>query len=223
MKFLYQTVYFIIYVTLDSNKMQPSEDMNDGVPDPERMARQRTLVVVSPSTSIPFFLGGRSANVTVPSQHRNSLLGPLQGLAGFQTPPQNRAFLNWVEREQVVFDPHHLDFVLRANNMLPRRNAQDQDDSSNRMSYREEITEKTDYADADEAWWNEILVKVEALTIPTAFICPITLDLMKNPFCAMDGHTYERSAITKWLASCDTYKSPKTNIEMGKTYARPDF
>lgn len=200
--------------------MQPSEDMTD----PERMVRQRTLVVVSPSTSIPFFLRGRSANINFPSEHQNNLLGPLQGIAGLSAPPQNRfdPMRNWIERERVIFDPHHIDFVLRANDMLPRSNAQDLDDPSNRMSYREEITEKTDYADADQAWWDEILVKVEALTIPTAFICPITLDLMKNPFCAMDGHTYERGAITRWLSSCDTYKSPKTNIEMGITRPTTD-
>ena len=45
--------------------------------------------------------------------------------------------------------------------------------------------------------------------IPHEYLCPITLELMKDPVSAMDGHTYERSAISKWLKTKGT--SPKTN------------
>ncbi len=39
--------------------------------------------------------------------------------------------------------------------------------------------------------------------------CPITLVVMNDPVIASDGHTYERSAITKWIR--EHGKSPQTN------------
>lgn len=44
---------------------------------------------------------------------------------------------------------------------------------------------------------------------PDEFVCPITMALMVEPVMCCDGHTYERAAITKWLATHNT--SPKTN------------
>lgn len=43
---------------------------------------------------------------------------------------------------------------------------------------------------------------------PPEFFCPITLELMRDPVFATDGHSYERSAITEWLQSQS--RSPKT-------------
>ena len=40
-------------------------------------------------------------------------------------------------------------------------------------------------------------------------ICPLTLDIFKDPVICMDGHTYEKAAITDWLRRNGT--SPKTN------------
>lgn len=42
---------------------------------------------------------------------------------------------------------------------------------------------------------------------PEDYLCPITHELMKDPVQASDGHTYERSAIEKWLEIRTT--SPK--------------
>lgn len=44
---------------------------------------------------------------------------------------------------------------------------------------------------------------------PDSIECPLTLDLMKDPVICSDGHTYERSAISKWLKKHNT--SPVTN------------
>ena len=44
---------------------------------------------------------------------------------------------------------------------------------------------------------------------PEAFLCPITQDCLIDPVFATDGHTYERSAIDRWLRSHNT--SPTTN------------
>jgi len=44
------------------------------------------------------------------------------------------------------------------------------------------------------------------------FECPITLETMKDPVLAPDGHTYERLAITKWIVEHGT--SPQTRQHM---------
>lgn len=47
---------------------------------------------------------------------------------------------------------------------------------------------------------------------PDDLVCPITQELMVDPVIAADGHTYERHAIERWLASKRT--SPKTGGEI---------
>ena len=42
------------------------------------------------------------------------------------------------------------------------------------------------------------------------FMCPITHSLMVDPVILIDGHTYERKAIERWLTNNET--SPKTNL-----------
>ncbi len=48
------------------------------------------------------------------------------------------------------------------------------------------------------------------------FICPITKEIMTDPVIAMDGYTYERSAIQKWLEQHST--SPMTNTIIEKLF-----
>lgn len=45
-------------------------------------------------------------------------------------------------------------------------------------------------------------------TCPRVFLCSITCELMQHPVVAMDGHTYERVAIERWLLRRD--RSPMT-------------
>ena len=45
--------------------------------------------------------------------------------------------------------------------------------------------------------------------VPEELLCPITCELMEDPVSTVDGHTYERSAIQKWLRTHAT--SPVTN------------
>ena len=47
---------------------------------------------------------------------------------------------------------------------------------------------------------------------PHDFICPITTEVMSDPVMAADGHSYERSAIERWLATKST--SPLTGSEL---------
>ena len=44
--------------------------------------------------------------------------------------------------------------------------------------------------------------------IPTAYLCSLTLMLMKDPVVTADGYSYDRSAITRWLEDHNT--SPRT-------------
>lgn len=48
--------------------------------------------------------------------------------------------------------------------------------------------------------------------VPSTFLCPISLALMEDPVVAADGHSYERSYITRWLASKSV--SPKNNTPL---------
>eukprot|EP00727_Mastigamoeba_balamuthi_P012391 m51a1_g7775 putative u-box domain-containing protein 37 (602) ;mRNA; r:163235-167430 len=47
---------------------------------------------------------------------------------------------------------------------------------------------------------------------PSEYICPITLEVMRDPVLAPDGFLYERGAITKWLQAHHT--SPMTHVPM---------
>lgn len=51
-----------------------------------------------------------------------------------------------------------------------------------------------------------------ASTIPEAFVCPITQDVMVDPVSDRDGNSYERAAIEQWIAS--TGVSPLTRQPM---------
>lgn len=56
--------------------------------------------------------------------------------------------------------------------------------------------------------WNQ---HVEA-SYPS-FLCPITRELMSDPVCAADGHSYELAAIDKWMQTSN--KSPITGLDFG--------
>ena len=47
---------------------------------------------------------------------------------------------------------------------------------------------------------------------PAGFVCPITTEVFVDPVTAADGHSYERSAIERWLLDHNT--SPKTNMAL---------
>jgi hypothetical protein len=49
--------------------------------------------------------------------------------------------------------------------------------------------------------------------LENVLVCPITQELFMDPVLAEDGHTYERSAITRWFSTGNT-RSPVTNEEL---------
>lgn len=56
---------------------------------------------------------------------------------------------------------------------------------------------------------------LKGMKIRDEFLCPITYELMREPVVAMDGHTYEKHAIEKWLKSNHT--SPRSGEAMEAT------
>lgn len=50
--------------------------------------------------------------------------------------------------------------------------------------------------------------RLQGMKVRDEFLCPITYELLREPVVALDGHTYEKSAIEKWLKSNHT--SPRS-------------
>ena len=53
------------------------------------------------------------------------------------------------------------------------------------------------------------------------YLCPLTLEIMRDPVVAADGITYERVAITNWLLTHDV--SPVTNLSIQSTNLIPNI
>lgn len=61
----------------------------------------------------------------------------------------------------------------------------------------------------------------DSICIPKHFVCPISMEVMRDPVVASDGHTYERTFIMKWLSK--STKSPATNAELTCKTVVPNF
>jgi hypothetical protein len=59
------------------------------------------------------------------------------------------------------------------------------------------------------------------LEMPSGYICPITYDVMQDPVMAVDGHTYERSAVSLWFSTNRT--SPLTGAWLWSTELLPNI
>ena len=58
----------------------------------------------------------------------------------------------------------------------------------------------------------DINIDVQEEQIPQQYVCPLSLDIMRDPVMAADGYTYEREEIHNWLSQNN--RSPMTNLEM---------
>jgi len=65
------------------------------------------------------------------------------------------------------------------------------------------------------------LILEAAETTARAFMCPITQVVMTDPVTALDGHTYERSAIERWFQQ-GRLTSPVTNLRLPATTLVPN-
>jgi len=57
---------------------------------------------------------------------------------------------------------------------------------------------------------------------PHGFQCPITMEVMRDPVQATDGHSYERAAIEEWLQVHLPPTSPVTNLPLESTRLVPN-
>ncbi len=67
---------------------------------------------------------------------------------------------------------------------------------------------------------NEIEIQDDE-SVPVKFLCPITGELIRDPVIAIDGHTYEKSALLMWLERNPS--SPITRKPMTKDDFRPNY
>ena len=54
---------------------------------------------------------------------------------------------------------------------------------------------------------------------PDLVLCPISQEVMEDPVCTADGHTYERREIFRWLCKHDT--SPLTGAPVASVDEAP--
>jgi len=55
--------------------------------------------------------------------------------------------------------------------------------------------------------------------VPKELVCPITQTLMVDPVSTCDGHTFERTAIERWLQTSN--RSPLTGLPLGSKALTP--
>ncbi|VVA94879.1 unnamed protein product [Arabis nemorensis] len=69
---------------------------------------------------------------------------------------------------------------------------------------------------------NDDSKKSDELTIPEDFLCPISLELMKDPAIVSTGQTYERSYIQRWI-DCGNLRCPKTQQKLENFTLTPNY
>lgn len=68
----------------------------------------------------------------------------------------------------------------------------------------------------------EDLKKPDTLKIPHDFLCPISLELMRDPVIVATGQTYERSYIQRWIDT-DNSTCPKTQQKLEHLTLTPNY
>ncbi|KAL6187633.1 hypothetical protein ACLB2K_039031 [Fragaria x ananassa] len=74
------------------------------------------------------------------------------------------------------------------------------------------------HVDGDE----DMNKKPDATVIPADFICPISLELMRDPVIVATGQTYERSYIQRWI-DCGNTTCPKTQQKLQNLTLTPNY
>ncbi|KAH6832128.1 ARM repeat superfamily protein [Perilla frutescens var. hirtella] len=64
--------------------------------------------------------------------------------------------------------------------------------------------------------------KIDSPAIPVDFLCPISLELMRDPVIVATGQTYERSYIQRWI-DCGNTTCPKTQQKLRHLTLTPNY
>uniref|UniRef100_A0A1J3FK65 RING-type E3 ubiquitin transferase n=2 Tax=Noccaea caerulescens TaxID=107243 RepID=A0A1J3FK65_NOCCA len=64
--------------------------------------------------------------------------------------------------------------------------------------------------------------KSDKLAIPVDFLCPVSLELMKDPVIVATGQTYERAYIQRWI-DCGNLTCPKTQQKLEHFTLTPNY
>ncbi|KAK4411538.1 U-box domain-containing protein 44 [Sesamum angolense] len=89
------------------------------------------------------------------------------------------------------------------------------------------LLERADAASSLEDRENKYLSKRQSLGMQPlepllSFVCPITKEVMVDPVETPSGHTFERSAIMKWLLEADEPVCPLTSTPLDTSMLRPN-
>lgn len=68
----------------------------------------------------------------------------------------------------------------------------------------------------------EDMKKPDPIVIPEDFLCPISLELMRDPVIVATGQTYERSFIQRWIDSGNS-SCPKTQLKLENFTLTPNY
>ncbi|XVF63534.1 hypothetical protein PTKIN_Ptkin09bG0094400 [Pterospermum kingtungense] len=75
----------------------------------------------------------------------------------------------------------------------------------------------------DDPFKSKTLVKARSLVIPNEFLCPITLQIMRDPVIVANGQTFERESIQKWFDSghctCPKTRETLAHLTLAPNYA----
>lgn len=63
---------------------------------------------------------------------------------------------------------------------------------------------------------------MDEIEIPSHFLCPISIQLMRDPVIVATGMTYDRESIEKWLFTCKNSTCPMTKQELPNTDLTPN-
>ncbi|XWS20847.1 hypothetical protein CRYUN_Cryun30bG0004100 [Craigia yunnanensis] len=74
----------------------------------------------------------------------------------------------------------------------------------------------------DDPVMPKMLVKSQSLVIPHEFLCPVTLEIMRDPVIVASGQTFERQSIQKWFDS-NHCTCPKTRQTLAHLSLAPNF
>ncbi|XP_051144422.1 U-box domain-containing protein 11-like [Andrographis paniculata] len=104
-------------------------------------------------------------------------------------------------------------------------------DNQNKESLRSSTTSHEIQAPKDPkngrikiATWKSLddLKKLDSPVIPEDFLCPISLELMRDPVIVATGQTYERSYIQRWI-DCGNTTCPKTQQKLRHLTLTPNY